>query len=159
MRPRFLRPHMRQWLISFVLVALGVRALIPVGFMPSSERPFTLEICPDGFPSQLLHAQPMQSMAMGDADASMATHHHPAASGDAEQAPTSHHPGHGTHEQGARAEHCVFAAAAGVGPAPHPLVVVAQIAALAAPQFALTSPLPDFQRHRVQQPRAPPALS
>jgi hypothetical protein len=39
-----------------VLAAFVLRALIPVGFMPSPEHPFTLSICPDGFPIELLPA-------------------------------------------------------------------------------------------------------
>jgi hypothetical protein len=159
MRRRFLSSPAHQWVISVLLVALGVRALVPVGFMPSSERPFTLEICPDGFPSQLLHGS--ASPAPQGLDAPMAAHHHhhdgAAASGDA--APAAHHSGHGQHEQGARAEHCVFAAAASAGPAPHILLAVASIVALATPAFDVLTPVPEHQRFRVQQPRAPPALS
>lgn len=140
-----------------VLVALGVRALIPAGFMPSSERPFTLEICPDGFPSQLLHRASTDGAA---ADAGMAAHHHmggQSADSD-EQAPTSNH-GHDQHEQGVRAEHCVFAVAASAGPAPHLLSLVAHVTALATPASDFLTPHPEHQRFRVQQPRAPPALS
>jgi hypothetical protein len=37
-----------------MLFAFAVRSLIPEGFMPSSARPFSVEICPEGFPAQLL---------------------------------------------------------------------------------------------------------
>jgi hypothetical protein len=37
-----------------MLLAFALRALIPQGFMPASDRPFALEICPEGFPAQLL---------------------------------------------------------------------------------------------------------
>jgi hypothetical protein len=40
------RPH--RWTTGILLVALAFRALIPVGFMPSAERPLTLEICHAG---------------------------------------------------------------------------------------------------------------
>jgi hypothetical protein len=38
----------RQLLTSLLLVAMVFRALIPSGFMPSAERPFSLEICHAG---------------------------------------------------------------------------------------------------------------
>ncbi|HTT00617.1 MAG TPA: hypothetical protein VMG11_00900 [Steroidobacteraceae bacterium] len=44
----------RAGLAGAVLLALALRALVPPGFMPSSEQPFSIEICPDGFPAQLL---------------------------------------------------------------------------------------------------------
>jgi hypothetical protein len=37
-----------------MLLAFALRALVPQGFMPSSERPFTVEICPEGFPAEVL---------------------------------------------------------------------------------------------------------
>jgi len=37
-----------------MLFAFAARSLVPVGFMPSNERPFSVEICPEGFPAQLL---------------------------------------------------------------------------------------------------------
>jgi len=44
----------RAWLAGAVLLAFALRALVPPGFMPGGERPFSIEICPDGFPAQLL---------------------------------------------------------------------------------------------------------
>jgi hypothetical protein len=44
--------------ISALLVALVVRALIPAGFMPAADRPFSFQICPDGFPAALLAQEP-----------------------------------------------------------------------------------------------------
>src|ERR1700728_3884655 len=38
----------RELLTSLLLVAIVFRALIPAGFMPSSQRPFSLEICHAG---------------------------------------------------------------------------------------------------------------
>jgi hypothetical protein len=38
----------RELLISLLLVAVAFRALIPPGFMPSAQRPFSLEICHAG---------------------------------------------------------------------------------------------------------------
>jgi hypothetical protein len=42
------RACMRRPLLSLLLLALVVRAYIPVGFMPASGTPFLLEICPMG---------------------------------------------------------------------------------------------------------------
>ena len=44
----------RRLLAALMLAAFAVRALIPPGFMPAHAAPLTLEICPDGFPAQLL---------------------------------------------------------------------------------------------------------
>lgn len=52
---RVLSPNQRRWVIGTLLIALIVRALIPVGFMPATDRPFSFQICPDGFPAALLH--------------------------------------------------------------------------------------------------------
>jgi hypothetical protein len=51
-------PHLsmrrRRRLVWLVLPALVLRALVPAGFMPAREAPFSVEICPEGFPAQLL---------------------------------------------------------------------------------------------------------
>jgi hypothetical protein len=47
-------PKQRLWVISTLLIALVVRALIPAGFMPATDRPFSFQVCPDGFPAELL---------------------------------------------------------------------------------------------------------
>jgi hypothetical protein len=58
MRIRFSRKASRLLIAGVMLFAFAVRSLIPQGFMPSSERPFSVDICPDGFPAQLLvHAR------------------------------------------------------------------------------------------------------
>ncbi len=101
----------RQWIISALLIALFVRALIPAGFMPAMDRPLSFQICPDGYPAQLLHKD------VADAHA----HHHPDASGE-----HAAHAGHDaastlgesathSHHGIASGEHCVFAAVAAVG--------------------------------------------
>jgi hypothetical protein len=45
---------MRQLIAGIILLAFAARALVPHGYMPSHERPFSIEICPEGFPAQLL---------------------------------------------------------------------------------------------------------
>jgi hypothetical protein len=141
MYTRSLNQTQRQWLFSILLLALLVRALVPAGFMPSSEQPFSFQICPDGFPAELLHS----------ADAHQHHHHHDAAgqtNGDG-----------GPHEHGVRAEHCVFAAAATVGAIAQIALVLTPLEQQAAPHVYDALPIPELTRHRVQQPRAPPALS
>lgn len=134
----------RRWLISVLLTALVVRALVPAGFMPSADRPFSFQICPDGFPAQLLQ------------DPHAAHHHHHAAQ-DESGSPNA---GEGSHEHGAaRAEHCVFAAVASAGPAPQLAQLLGPLEVDAAPVFSVDTRTPELRRHRVQQPRAPPALS
>jgi hypothetical protein len=44
----------RRRLALLLVPAFVLRALIPTGFMPAREAPFSLEICPEGFPTQLL---------------------------------------------------------------------------------------------------------
>jgi hypothetical protein len=55
----------RELLTSLLLVAIAFRALIPAGFMPSAQRPFSLEIChagtlahPAGTPAASDHSAP-----------------------------------------------------------------------------------------------------
>jgi hypothetical protein len=49
-----LRKPARTWIVGVLLFTLSWRGLIPAGFMPSGDRPFTVEICPEGFPAQML---------------------------------------------------------------------------------------------------------
>jgi hypothetical protein len=142
---RFLSRVQHHWLISILLVAVVTRALIPAGFMPSRERPFTFEICPDGFPAQLLH----------DSDPHADHHHHAhGASGPAE----SQHGGSGSHDHAARAEHCVFAAAAATGPAPQAALLLVPIESAVVHHLYRAPSAPALARYHIQQPRGPPAL-
>jgi hypothetical protein len=55
MRQAFLhRRAQRAWLLGLVLPALVLRAFIPAGFMPASDRPFSIELCREGLPAELL---------------------------------------------------------------------------------------------------------
>ena len=138
---RALHANNRRWLIGTLLVALLVRALIPAGFMPATDRPLSFQICPDGFPAALLsRAQDPHA------------HHHPHHNGGDE--------GGATHNHGsANADHCVFAAAAGASAAAFTPTFSAPAASLAAPQFFYVSPTVESRRFSIQQPRGPPALS
>ena len=44
----------RKLISAVLLLAFALRALIPPGFMPATDRPFMVEICPEGFPAELL---------------------------------------------------------------------------------------------------------
>ncbi len=140
MYTRSLSQTQRQWLFSILLLALFVRALVPAGFMPSSEQPFSFQICPDGFPAQLLHG----------ADAHQHHHHHDAGDQTSDRGP---------HEHGVRAEHCVFAAAATVSTIAQVALLLTPLERHAASHVYDARPIPELTRHRVQQPRAPPAFS
>jgi len=74
---------------SIMLVAFALRGLIPAGFMPASDRPFSLEICWEGLPAGVLaHVGPSRQ----------GPHHHGSPS---------------------QSEHCVFGAGCSAGPIPH----------------------------------------
>jgi len=135
---RLFSQNQRRWLISALLIALVVRALIPAGFMPATDRPFSFQICPDGYPAQLLKSA---------LDPHAAHHHHDDSPG-------------GTHNHAsASSEHCVFAAATGAGPLAFVPTLCAVAVNLGAPEFLLASLTVESQRHRIQQPRGPPAHS
>jgi len=155
---RFSR-NTRQWLISALLLALVTRALIPAGFMPATDRPLSFQICPDGFPAQLL---------AGSQDPHAHHHHgvHGAGHPDtgAEQTPAAQSDeaaNAGTHHQHSAAgnEHCVFAAAAAAGPFAFAPTFAAD-AAIALPIAAPSLPAhTESLRFRIPQPRGPPAFS
>lgn len=131
----------RRWFIGIALAAFLLRALIPEGFMPSNARPLTLEICPEGFPAQLLpHLAHSEHGARHDRAP-------PRDSGQPAPSGTS------------LFEHCSFGASPAAAPSPAPSVLAAFVAAASAVQ-----PVPPplrfrAARHRPQQARAPPALS
>jgi hypothetical protein len=144
---------MSRWITSLLLVALAVRALVPAGFMPASDRPFSFQICPDAFPAGLLSR----------ADRAHAAHEH---GGHAnhhldEFAPSGADSSNGgSHEHGAaRAEHCVFAAVASSAPIPHGFLLGAAPEAHAELLVTSTPPPASTQRFRLPPSRAPPPLS
>jgi hypothetical protein len=127
------RRRRHQLIAGILLIALAFRALVPTGFMPATGQVFTLEICPDGFPPQLLHR------AMD--------HEHGA------------HHSHGTshHHDTLRCEHCGFAAVAGAGPTANSLIMLVPLESTLTPLLDTARPAYQAQRFLVQQPRAPPA--
>ncbi|MGP8034978.1 MAG: hypothetical protein ACLPQ6_12680 [Steroidobacteraceae bacterium] len=48
------RSRRRRWALFALLPALWLQLLIPAGFMPASDAPLSLQICPEGFPAGLL---------------------------------------------------------------------------------------------------------
>jgi hypothetical protein len=154
----------RHWLTSILLVAVAFRALIPVGFMPSGERPFTLELCPDWFPAHLFQPTVEHSSHGAHAEHAMAHDAHAAHHAHPESSSHSAEDGSGTDEApgtgSMRADYCVFAAAvASAGPAPHVTLLPANVGHTSVSETALALPRPLSPEHRIQQPRAPPALS
>jgi hypothetical protein len=94
---------MRVLIAAIVVLAFAARALVAQGFMPSSVRPFSVDICPDGLPAGFL---------------GHGAHAHDGA---------AHHHG-GTHWQ---SEHCVFGGACLNGPVSDPPVLCTGLAATA----------------------------
>lgn len=175
---RVLSARQRLWVISTVLIALLVRALIPAGFMPATDRPFSFQVCPDGFPAALLKdfvdggngGAPAHGVHHHDGAAlAQADHHH----GDDGQVAHAghhhnidglltvahHHEGSGHNHSSASGEHCVFAAAAGAFALAFSPAFSAPAASVGAPDVAYASPLFESRRFRIPQPRGPPPLS
>jgi hypothetical protein len=107
----------RARLVCAVLLAFFLRALIPLGFMPSSDGTLSLMICPGGFPAWLLHDPGMDpGMDQGWG------HGRAMSGGMAMPQPQEPRQGHGAgHGQGLMDEgYCAFTT--GCGPAPPPLL-------------------------------------
>jgi hypothetical protein len=132
MRTGLAHPGSRKLIAGILLIALAFRALLPAGFMPASDHPFSLEICPEGFPPRLLHH-------------------------DTERGHGVHHSGAASHSHNStRPEHCVFAAVAGTGPGTHVNGAPAPLDSFFAPSFDTAPFALQTRRFRIQQPRAPP---
>jgi hypothetical protein len=101
-----------------LLVAFALRALIPPGFMPATDRPFSLEICWEGLPSGVVAgSMDMDSMGMDSVGMdSMGTDSVRMDSMSAESRPAHHrhHSGGSSHS-----DHCVFGTACSAGPISH----------------------------------------
>jgi hypothetical protein len=135
---RFANLRQHRWLASLLVVALALRALIPVGFMPGGNGQLALQICPEGFPAFLLNAPPGHSSGH---------HHH-------EGHESSRTPGH-DHKSWMQG-HCPFGAAAGAPAVCQSLVVNVDLKSVAPlPDTAAVAAVLDF-RFLVAQPRAPP---
>jgi hypothetical protein len=138
---RFMRQR-RPWLAAFALLALSVRALIPVGFMPSGEGLFKLQICPEG----------LSARALALLDPHAVHHHHHLTSADG----TSPAPAHD--HQSWSSGHCPFGALASALPTSHAVSIAFALELVSWP--ALPEPVRVLAEHRFQiaQPRGPPLL-
>jgi hypothetical protein len=102
-----LRERRRRTLLAgIMLVAFALRALIPPGFMLGGDRPFSIEICWDGFPAAMLAPGDSRDTGSMDMDSTMDM-------GRMDMGST-----HGGHPHSA-SEHCVFGSACTAGPIPH----------------------------------------
>lgn len=127
-----------NWIISVLLMVFALRSLIPAGFMPSADEPFSLQICPDGFPTQLL-------------DHLHGFHHG--------HAVADEHSDHEHQHDASGSEHCVFAGAAGIGPSSYAFALGAWLdGSTAVATDSLPAPF-THQRYYIPQPRGPPSLA
>jgi hypothetical protein len=129
---------------GIVLVAFTSRALIPQGFMPGSDRPFSLEICWEGLPVDMLaHVEPSYADSMGMDSMDMA-------SMGIAQGPDHHH-GRPSHS-----EHCVFGTACSAGPIHHLPLPSESSSGRQLRVVAVASIAIDVHVVHLPQPRAPP---
>lgn len=126
----------RPRLVLLVLVALALRAFIPVGFMPAGDGTFSLMICPGGLPPALLPEQKTMDDGMG-----------------MPMPQPQHHRGHGVMDDA----YCVFTT--GFGAAPPSLLLATLflvLAAIAVVVITLSAPA-GISFVYIPQARAPPA--
>jgi hypothetical protein len=114
----------RKLIAGMMLLAFAVRALIPPGFMPATDRPFSIEICWEGLPAQMLaHGGPAghaDSMDMGSMSSGSMSSDSMRADPVRASTHESHPPGGQHHSGGSpHSEHCVFGTACSAGPIPH----------------------------------------
>jgi hypothetical protein len=134
-----------------MLVAFALRALIPAGFMPASDRPFAIEICWEGLPPGLItHGDPphagsmdMDSMDMGSMSPDSTSHRAPLQG--------AHHSGSPSHS-----EHCVFGTACSAGPTPHVPLPRDSSSAHPPRAAAFVAAAVAVRLVHLPQPRAPP---
>ncbi|HTW36978.1 MAG TPA: hypothetical protein VMD49_00235 [Steroidobacteraceae bacterium] len=158
-----MKPSTRRVIASTLLLAFTARALIPEGFMPATDRPFSFQICWEGFPAGMLahrgpaHADAMSVGSMPDMDMDadsmpgMPADSRPTGSAPAHPRGAHHPPGSPSHS-----EHCVFGTACSAGPIPFlplpsALSFTRQLRAVTFASSALAVRLV-----HLPQPRAPP---
>ena len=126
----------RQRLIVAVLLALALRALIPIGFMPAGDGTLSLMICPGGFPAALLPQEKTMQDGMGM------------------PLPQSHQNQNSVMDDG----YCVFTT--GFASAPPPLLVAEFVLLLACLGVVVTrvAAPAGIRLVHVPQARAPPAV-
>jgi hypothetical protein len=67
------RPAARPGLLLLLLLVVGLRVLVPVGFMPATDGTLSVMICPDGFPPVPQQHQQGHGDADGDVYCSFTT--------------------------------------------------------------------------------------
>lgn len=67
------RPTTRPRLLLLILLAVGLRVLVPVGFMPAADGTLSVTICPDGFPPTPQQHQQGHGDADGDVYCALTT--------------------------------------------------------------------------------------
>jgi hypothetical protein len=147
---RFVRKASGRSFASLLLLAFIVRSLIPAGYMPAADRPFALQICPDGLPAHAGQAAHLRQQEQPSPAAQHAGHMHAAQAGE-HAAPDPH----STHKSWT---HCPFAGLAGA-PLPLDAATPAQSAEATAPAILDTDArFVSTTRFCIAQPRAPPIL-
>jgi Protein of unknown function (DUF2946) len=132
-----LRRRARTRLVAVTLLALALRSLIPLGFMPAADGSLSLMICPAGFPRALLPEPQRMPDGMGMPGSQPG------------------HPGHGVMDEG----YCIFTT--GFSAAPPPLLLVTLLLLLATRAVvAVRRSRPSGPRLLyLPQARAPPATA
>lgn len=125
----------RARLVCAVLLALSLRALIPIGFMPAGDGTLSLMICPGDFPAALL---PEQKAMRDDMGMPM---------------PQPHHDGRGVMEDG----YCAFTTGFSSAPPPPLVAEFALLVACVGVVLARVATPAGIRLVHIPQARAPPA--
>jgi hypothetical protein len=149
------RGAVRSRLVGLVLLALALRSLIPMGFMPAGDGTLSLIICPGDLPAGLFQGRGMGQDRGQDMSQGMSQGMRPAmpmAAGTRRMPGQPHH-GKGLMDGG----YCAFTT--GFSPAPPPLLLVAIFLLLScAAIIAVTVLAPaGIRLVHLPQARAPPA--
>jgi len=132
---------------SIMLAGFASRAIIPPGYMPATDRPFSFEICWEGFPAAMLaHGGPADagSSAMDGMDMGSMSH-------GGHLHTQHHHSGSPSHS-----EHCVFGTACSAGPISQLPLLSDISSARQLHAFAFVSIARAVRLVHLPQPRAPP---
>jgi hypothetical protein len=137
---------------SIMLVALALRAIIPPGFMPASDRPFSIEICWEGVPPDMLaHGGPSHVGSMG----MDSMPREPAGDFTSHRGPlrAAHHDHSGSPSH---SEHCLFGTTCSAGPTLHLPLLSNISSAQQLREVAFVSIAGGLRLVYLPQPRAPP---